>query len=118
MFITIEDETGIANLVIWPSLYEKQRRIFHSAGMMAVHGRIQREGGVVHLVSHRLTDLSGKLASIGDCDAPFPTQHGYGDGAKHGGGPDSREGPVRKTWDIHMPVQQFDTIKVKARDFR
>jgi error-prone DNA polymerase len=64
MFITIEDETGIANLVIWPSLYEKQRRIVHSAGMMAVYGRIQREGEVVHLVAHRLTDLSGELASI------------------------------------------------------
>jgi DNA polymerase III alpha subunit len=42
LFITIEDETGIANLVIWPSLFKKQRRIILSAGMMAVHGRIQR----------------------------------------------------------------------------
>ena len=58
MFITIEDETGIANLVVWPSLYEKQRRIVHAAGMIAVHGRIQREGEVVHLIAHRLTDLS------------------------------------------------------------
>jgi DNA polymerase III alpha subunit len=45
MLITIEDETGIANLVIWPSLFEKQRRIILSAGMFALHGRIQREGG-------------------------------------------------------------------------
>ena len=37
MFITIEDESGIANLVIWPSLYERQRRIILSAGMMAIH---------------------------------------------------------------------------------
>src|SRR5436305_2685642 len=48
LFVTIGDETGIANLVIWPSLYEKQRRVVLSAGMMAVHGRIQREGDVVH----------------------------------------------------------------------
>jgi error-prone DNA polymerase len=118
MFITIEDETGIANLVIWPSLYEKQRRIVHSAGMMAVYGRIQREGEVVHLVAHRLTDLAGELASIGDCDAAFPGPLGHGEGTKHGGGPDSCEVPVRKDWDIHIPDQQFDTIRVKTRDFR
>jgi hypothetical protein len=118
MFITIEDETGIANLVIWPTLYEKQRRIVHSAGMMAVRGRIQREGEVVHLVAHRLTDLSGELASIAECDAPFPVPQGHGDGAKHGGGPDSREVPVRKACDVHIPDQQFDKIRVKTRDFR
>jgi DNA polymerase III alpha subunit len=50
MFITIEDETGVANLVIWPSLYERQRRIILAAGMIGVQGRIQREGDVVHLV--------------------------------------------------------------------
>ena len=51
MFITIEDETGVANLVIWPSLYERQRRIILAAGMIAVQGRVQREGEVVHLVA-------------------------------------------------------------------
>ncbi len=54
VFITIEDETGIANLVIWPKLYERQRRVILSAGMMAIHGRIQREGEVVHLVAHQV----------------------------------------------------------------
>jgi error-prone DNA polymerase len=43
MFITIEDETGVANLVIWPDLFEKQRRVILSSGMMAVYGRVQRE---------------------------------------------------------------------------
>jgi error-prone DNA polymerase len=65
VFITIEDETGIANLVIWPKLYERQRRVILSASMMAVHGRIQREGEVVHLVAHRVSDLSEFLASVG-----------------------------------------------------
>jgi DNA polymerase III alpha subunit len=66
MFITIEDETGVANLVIWPSLYERQRRIILSAGMIAVQCRIQREGEVVHLVANQLTDLSA--AGVGDRD--------------------------------------------------
>ena len=43
MFITIEDETGVANLVVWLSLFERQRRIVLSAGLMAAHGKIQRE---------------------------------------------------------------------------
>jgi error-prone DNA polymerase len=84
MFITIEDETGVANLVIWPSLYEKQRRIILSGGMIAVHGRIQREGEVVHLVAQHLTDLSPALASVGDRDEAFPLPHGRGDEFHHG----------------------------------
>jgi len=52
--------------VIWPSLYERQRRIILAAGMIAVQGRIQREGEVVHLVANHLTDLSADLAGVGD----------------------------------------------------
>jgi error-prone DNA polymerase len=43
MFITLEDETGIANLVVWPKVFEQYRRTVLSAGMVAVQGRIQRE---------------------------------------------------------------------------
>jgi error-prone DNA polymerase len=118
MFITIEDETGVANLVIWPNLYEKQRRIILSAGMMAVYGRVQREGEVVHLIAHRLTDLSSELASIGDRDAAFPVPRGRGDEAKTGGGPDPRETLGRKVRDIFVSDLQIDRIKVKTRDFR
>jgi len=51
MLITLEDETGIANLVSWAKLYEENRRVILSATMLGVHGRIQREGEVVHLVA-------------------------------------------------------------------
>jgi len=120
LFITIEDETGIANLVIWPSLYEKQRRIILSAGMMAAHGRIQREGEVVHLVAQHLTDLSPALASVGDRDAAFPLPHGRGDEFHHGSpGLDPRSLPKGpKPRDIYDPYGHIDQIKVKTRDFR
>jgi error-prone DNA polymerase len=59
MFMTIEDETGASNLVIWKTLYEKQRRIALGAHLIGVDGRIQREGDVVHLVAYQLHDLSG-----------------------------------------------------------
>ena len=120
MFITIEDETGIANLVVWPSLFEKQRRMILSAGMMAVHGRIQREGEVVHLVAQHLTDLSPALASVGDRDAAFPLPHGRGDEFHHGSpGLDPRSLPKGpKPRDIYDPYLHIDQIKVKTRDFR
>ena len=79
MFITLEDETGIANLVVWPQVFEKFRRVVMSASMIAVRGRIQREGEVVHLVAHRLVDLSAELATVGSRDVAFPLPHGRGD---------------------------------------
>jgi error-prone DNA polymerase len=121
MFITIEDETGIANLVIWPKLYETQRRVILSARMMAVHGRIQREGEVVHLVAYRLTDLSNALASVGDPDAAFPLPQGRGDELHHDSpGLDPRSLPPKglEACDVHIPDLHIDTIKMKTRDFR
>lgn len=64
MFITLEDEAGIANLVIWPDLFERQRSLILSAGMIACHGRVQRAGEVVHLVAERLEDLTPMLRDL------------------------------------------------------
>ena len=79
MFIAIEDETGVANLVIWPSLYETRRRVILTASMLAVDGRVQREGEVVHVAAYKPIDLSAKLAGVGARDAPFPLPHGRSD---------------------------------------
>jgi error-prone DNA polymerase len=121
VFITIEDETGIANLVIWPKVFEKQRRVILSARMMAVHGRIQREGEVVHLVVQHLTDLSEALASIAGRDTAFPLPHGRGDELHHGSpGHDPRSPPPNalEPRDIYIPDLHIDSIKTKTRDFR
>jgi error-prone DNA polymerase len=64
MFMTIEDETGIGNLVIWPSLFERQRRLILSARMVGCHGRVQRAGEVIHLVAHELEDLTPLLHGL------------------------------------------------------
>ncbi|MFW2829822.1 error-prone DNA polymerase [Sphingomonas sp. ID0503] len=120
MFITLEDETGIANLVVWANVFEANRRAILSASMMAVRGRIQREGDVVHLVAQRITDLSADLASVGSRDAAFPLPHGRGDQVRNGGsGPDPRELPPKglRTRDIYIPDLHIDTIKVKSRNF-
>ena len=100
MFMTIEDETGHANLVIWPTVFAAQRRLILSSGMIACHGRLQRAGSVIHVVAERLEDLSDMLRSVGARDEDFPFRTGRGDEAKHGGAPDMRG------------------IKVPTRDFR
>ena len=123
MFITIEDETGIANLVLWPNLFEKQRRLVLSAGMVACRGRVQRDGAVIHLVVEHLTDLSQELRSVGNRSLPFPIERGRGDGATHPASADSREQVAAAGWrtrDIFAPEAPATNghIKVPTRDFR
>ena len=64
MFMTLEDEDGIANLVIWPSLFERERSLILAAGLLACHGRVQRTGTVVHLVAERLENLTPLLREL------------------------------------------------------
>ena len=121
LFITIEDETEVANLVVWPTLFEKQRRLILSSGMIACRGRIQREGQVIHVVADHLTDLSDLLRSVGERDEAFPVPHGRGDEARSGAGPDAREQAAfgRKARDIYIPdLRPGSGIKVRTRDFR
>ena len=86
MFITIEDESGIANLIVWPRMFEKNRRIVMGARMLGLYGQVQREGEVVHVIARKLIDLSPLLSSLGQRGTSFPLPHGRGDGAKSGGG--------------------------------
>ncbi len=117
MFITLEDETALANLVVWTQIFEKYRRIVLGAGMIGVRGRIQREGDVVHLVAHHLTDLSAELASVGSREAGFPLPHGRGDEFHYGSpSPDPRGLP--KPRNLVDPYLHLDEIRVKTRDFR
>lgn len=119
MFLTLEDETGIVNAVVWPSLFERQRRILMSASMMGIHGRIQREGEVVHLVAQKLFDFSADLSGLGERDGDFPMLHGRGDQVKHGGGPDPRDNPkpAVQARDIYIPDLHIGRLKVKSRNF-
>ena len=64
MFMTLEDETGSVNVIVWPSLQEKQRRESLSASLLAVYGIWQCEGEVRHLVAHRLVDMSHLLGEL------------------------------------------------------
>jgi error-prone DNA polymerase len=64
LFLTLEDETGNVNVIVWPSLVEQQRREVLSAPLLGVYGVWQREGEVRHLVAKRLVDLSHLLGGL------------------------------------------------------
>lgn len=57
-FLTLEDETANANIVVWPDNFEKYRRVIMTAGVIGCFGRIQREGLVIHVVANHLEDLT------------------------------------------------------------
>lgn len=120
MFMTIEDKTGIANVVVWKAVFEQFRRTVLGAGMIGVKGRVQREGEVVHVIARDLIDLSAELASVGLRDSQFPPPHGRGDEFHHGSPtPDPRglpKGPRPR--DLGSSYGHIDEIRVRSRDFR
>ena len=64
VFATLEDETGFANCVIWPNIFEQYRAVIMRSRLLLVHGRLQREGRVIHVVAERLTDWTGQLQRL------------------------------------------------------
>ena len=63
-FITLEDETGIIQVIVWPNLAQRQRRVLLSARLLVVAGEVQREGEVLHLIAKRLEDHSHLLGRL------------------------------------------------------
>jgi error-prone DNA polymerase len=72
VFATLEDETGIANIVIWPKVFERHRRLVMTSRFLAVHGRLQRAGLVVHVVAEEFVDLTSQLCRLRDGDITLP----------------------------------------------
>jgi error-prone DNA polymerase len=69
-FMTVEDETGVANLVVWKDRMEARRSVVVGAAAVVVRGRLQREGEVIHVIAWEFEDLGAKLRSIGGDDVP------------------------------------------------
>ncbi len=99
VFVTLEDETGVANLVVWPDRFERFRRAVLNARLLGVDGRVQREGRVVHVVAEGLEDLTPELARLADAGPP----------------PDAR-GPPPQPLRVH-PRRMRKTLRVASRDF-
>jgi len=129
VFVTLEDEFGIANLVVWPKVFEAHRRIVMGARLLGVAGKVQRDvqkdggpGLVIHLVAERLWDWSADLDRIADLDGRFELRMGRGDQA-HSSTPDPRDEPKPRP---NLKKQPYDrsrihldrpAIKIASRDF-
>ncbi|HVV94464.1 MAG TPA: error-prone DNA polymerase, partial [Hyphomicrobiales bacterium] len=94
IFMTIEDETGGANLIVWPKLVERHRRAVYGARLLAVAGRMQRASEVIHVISGRLDDWTAALHHLHRGETGFDLAWG-------GSGPTSGR-----------------PLKLKSRDFR
>jgi error-prone DNA polymerase len=66
IFLTLEDETGVANVIVWPKVFEKFRAVVLGARLIRVDGRLQNEQGVIHVVADTLVDLTSWLARLAE----------------------------------------------------
>ncbi|SEN55894.1 error-prone DNA polymerase, DnaE-like [Sphingomonas gellani] len=121
LFITVEDETGVANIILWPDRFEAQRTVVMSSAMISVTGIVQREGEVIHVIADRIHDRTTMLREVGDIDMPRLTSPG--DGATHAGSLD-RGDPgwkARIRSDYHPPFRNGcdpeDVIPIRSHDF-
>jgi error-prone DNA polymerase len=102
VFITIEDETGIANLIVWPDVFAQQRKIVMGARLMAVDGIIQRDEDVIHVIARHLEDDTHRLRQLSEDIMDAPLSRGDAPGAM-------RPPPGRHPRDVE--------IIPKSRDF-
>ena len=65
-FITLEDETGVINLVVWPDLKEKQRTVVMGSRLMEVRGRVEYDDEVIHVIAQHMTDATADLHRLSD----------------------------------------------------
>jgi error-prone DNA polymerase len=91
VFMTIEDETGVANSVIWPKVLERERKIVMGARLVVVHGHIQRHEDIIHVVAAKLEDRSDWLKLLTEDGEALSVALANADHVKHPGGEDSRE---------------------------
>ena len=80
-FITLEDESGIANLVVWPDAMEKYRKVIMGSRLMEVRGRVEYDDEVIHVIAAHLTDATHALLALSDDLLPAPrtpADHGSG----------------------------------------
>ena len=111
VFMTLEDETGIVNVVVWPKVFDAFRPVVMGARMLMVRGRLQRavdaEGGVVHLIAEHLADRTADLALLSEGEPPVKPPMGD-DAAKSGGDPRLRENRHHHPRDVRVLPRSRD----------
>ncbi|MGY6705980.1 error-prone DNA polymerase [Roseinatronobacter sp.] len=108
IFLTLEDETGVCNVVVWPKTYARFRRVVMGGRLLRVTGRLEREGRVAHLIADQIDDLSHRLSELG-----HPMDHDIGITAPQA---DDAPRPPRYPPRAHHPREQAKRL-FPSRDF-
>jgi len=119
VFMTIEDETGVANSVIWPKVLERERKVVMGARLVVVHGRIQRHEDIIHVVAAKLEDRSDWLRLLTEDGEALSIALANADHVKHPGGEYSREQVRERGHPRWHPRRhpRAERIIPKSRDF-
>ncbi|MEE8371310.1 MAG: OB-fold nucleic acid binding domain-containing protein, partial [Sphingomonadales bacterium] len=107
VFMTLEDETGIVNVIVWPKIMDDFRKVVMTSRLLLVKGRVQRHEDIIHLIARELQDLSGLLLDLKDGGRTGPA------GSRQPGDrrPQTLKGAVRGH-------PRNASIMPKSRDFR
>lgn len=115
IFMTLEDETGIANIVVWPKLFEQYRREVLGGRLVTIDGPVQSESGVIHVIAERVHDYTPLLAKLSAQGAKLdPT--GPTDEPRRGGEGDARQRHPRNVR-INLDVKKAASVMPKGRNF-
>jgi error-prone DNA polymerase len=107
IFMTLEDEAAICNVIVWPHVLERFRPIVMGARLILVKGELQREGLVTHIIADKLEDISPLLDTLTARVEPMPLETARADHVKHPDGRDSRDPEARRRPHILYPSRDF-----------
>jgi error-prone DNA polymerase len=108
IFVTLEDEASIANIIVWPKVFETYRRTLLASRLLMVTGKLQKQGIVTHIIADKLIDLTSELSLLSTANGDKCEALARADQVKNDGQGDWRDAPHRG---------RRETIP-KSRDFR
>jgi len=114
IFATLEDETGVANIIVWPKVFERYRKTVLQARMLAVRGRVQKADNVIHVIADKLEDWTHELTSLTDAPCAIGDNGlAHADEVKRPGA-DPRDRSLQKLYERQLRAAR---LMPKSRDF-
>jgi error-prone DNA polymerase len=117
IFMTLEDETGIANIVVWPKLFEEYRREVLGGRLVAIDGPVQKEGEVIHVVAERVHDWNPLLANLSAAGPEIDPSTPNDEPRKSGPSGSWRGDTQRHPRDVRINLSPAANVMPKGRNF-
>lgn len=106
VFQTIEDETGVANIIVWPKVFEQYRTIVLGSRFVGIRGPLQSHDGVIHVIARQLEDLTPLLSGLSDADAPIDGLARADEVRRDPGDPEARRAKASRLHDMVIQAPQ------------